>query len=75
MMIKNYQARRKLQTERPQRERLAFIAGVFDDGVTLRFSDGSTSKKHYKFSSGIAPTLGAKAHLIWCGTYVVDYLI
>lgn len=30
----------------------ATITGVFDDGVTLQFDDGSASTKHYKCNTG-----------------------
>lgn len=52
----------------------AYITGVHDDGVTLRFDDGSESAKHYKCNASIVFKIGDRVRIIEdSGTYVVEY--
>jgi hypothetical protein len=54
----------------------ATIIAVYDDGVTLRFDDGTESTKHYKTNSSITFTAGQRVKIFQAaGTIVVEYPI
>lgn len=52
----------------------AYITGIHDDGVTLRFDDGSESTKRYKCNASIVFRVGDRVRIIEdSGTYIVEY--
>jgi hypothetical protein len=54
----------------------ATITGVFDDGVTLLFDDGTESTKHYKVNRAVIFGIGDRVKVqAASGTYVVEYPI
>lgn len=54
----------------------ATILAVYDDGVTLKFDDGSTSTKHYKTNTAITFTAGQRVKVLEIsGTLIVEYPI
>lgn len=75
MIVKSYQAQRRLAAARPARPQFAVVAAVEPAGVLLRFPDGQTGRKHYKTAAQYSPKVGDRVHLLWRGTYVADYSI
>lgn len=56
--------------------KLATIEGIYADGVTLRFDDGTTSQKHYKTNANAKFAVGDRVKCDEAnGNMLVDYPI
>lgn len=78
-MIKNYQQRKELEREatEPANANLATVAGVYSDGISLRFDGELTATtKRYKRNATITFAVGQRVKVAKiAGTYIVEYPI